>query len=119
MSKLKKTVKKWFLNFLKPPQEQFHYWMDSTWFKDEKIPVNNIGGLSSLLNEKADKELVTVLTGSQDNKTRVIDIMFVSYGGVEDDWQEEIAKHINEMNPPLVVSDDENIYFQLGVVVLH
>lgn len=58
MSRLRNTVKKWFLNFLKPPQEQFHYWMDSIWFKDEKIPTNNIEGLSSLLNAKADTQTV-------------------------------------------------------------
>lgn len=59
MSRTRNTVKKWFLNFLRPSKEQFHYWMESTWFKDEKIPTNNIEGLSSLLNAKADSEMVS------------------------------------------------------------
>lgn len=58
MSRLRNTVKKWYLTFFKPTQSQFYFWMDSIWFKDEKIPANNIEGLPSLLNAKADSEMV-------------------------------------------------------------
>lgn len=42
----KKTLKKWFSNFMKPAQEHFAAWIDSYWHKDEQIPMKNIDGLS-------------------------------------------------------------------------
>ena len=42
----KKTLKKWFSNFMKPAQEHFAAWIDSYWHKDEQIPMENIKGLS-------------------------------------------------------------------------
>ena len=76
----KKTLKKWFSNFMKPAQEHFAAWIDSYWHKSEKIPMSNIEGLnraientasagqllnhindsdahSGLFNQKADKEV--------------------------------------------------------------
>ena len=42
----KKTLKKWFSNFMKPAQEHFAAWIDSYWHKSEQIPMSNIEGLS-------------------------------------------------------------------------
>ena len=42
----KKTLKKWFSNFMKPAQEHFAEWIDSYWHKSEQIPMKNIEGLS-------------------------------------------------------------------------
>ena len=42
----KKTLKKWFSNFMKPAQEHFAAWIDSFWHKSEQIPMSNIEGLS-------------------------------------------------------------------------
>lgn len=42
----KKTLKKWFSNFMKPAQEHFAAWIDSYWHKDEQIPMSSIDGLS-------------------------------------------------------------------------
>ena len=42
----KKTLKKWFSNFMKPAQEHFAAWIDSYWHKDEEIPMSKIDGLS-------------------------------------------------------------------------
>lgn len=49
------TLKNWFRNRLKPPQEQFWAWMDSYWHKNEKIPTESIENLTSILNNKAEK----------------------------------------------------------------
>ena len=45
----KKTLKKWFSNFMKPAQEHFAEWIDSFWHKDEKIPMSKIDGLSTAI----------------------------------------------------------------------
>lgn len=45
----KKTLKKWFSNFMKPAQEHFAEWIDSYWHKDEKIPMSKIDGLSTAI----------------------------------------------------------------------
>ena len=42
----KKTLKKWFSNFMKPAQEHFAEWIDSYWHKSEQIQMKNIEGLS-------------------------------------------------------------------------
>ena len=42
----KKTLKKWFSNFMKPAQEHFAAWIDSFWHKSEQIPMSSIDGLS-------------------------------------------------------------------------
>lgn len=42
----KKTLKKWFSNFMKPAQEHFAAWIDSFYNKSEQIPMSNIEGLS-------------------------------------------------------------------------
>ncbi|OOV19121.1 hypothetical protein [Flavobacterium sp. LM4] len=52
----KNILKNWFLNGLKPPQEQFWAWQESYFHKYDVIPPTSIEGLSELLNSKADKE---------------------------------------------------------------
>ncbi|CAD0007568.1 hypothetical protein [Flavobacterium salmonis] len=52
----KNILKNWFLNGLKPPQEQFWAWQESYFHKYDVIPPTAIEGLSELLNSKADKE---------------------------------------------------------------
>ena len=49
----KKTLKKWFSNFMKPAQEHFAAWIDSYWHKDEQIPMKNIEGLSRAIENTA------------------------------------------------------------------
>ena len=49
----KKTLKKWFSNFMKPAQEHFAAWIDSYWHKDEQIPMKNIDGLSRAIENTA------------------------------------------------------------------
>ena len=50
------TIKNWFKTGLKPTQDQFWNWMDSYWHKDEKIPQDEIKGLSESLEAKADAD---------------------------------------------------------------
>lgn len=45
----KKTLKKWFSNFMKPAQEHFAEWIDSYWHKSEQIPMSKIDGLSTAI----------------------------------------------------------------------
>ncbi|SDE81868.1 hypothetical protein SAMN05421544_1371, partial [Riemerella columbipharyngis] len=52
------TIKQWFKNGLKPTQEQFWAWIDSFWHKDEKIPANQVDGLSEILGDKADASML-------------------------------------------------------------
>ncbi|OOV19126.1 hypothetical protein [Flavobacterium sp. LM4] len=52
----KNILKNWFLNGLKPPQEQFWAWQDSYFHKYDLIPPASIEGFTELLSEKADKE---------------------------------------------------------------
>ena len=49
----KKTLKKWFSNFMKPTQEHFYAWLDSFWHKDEKIPMSSIDGLERIVEGTA------------------------------------------------------------------
>ena len=49
----KKTLKKWFSNFMKPAQEHFSAWIDSYWHKSEQIPMSNIEGLSRAIENTA------------------------------------------------------------------
>lgn len=49
----KKTLKKWFSNFMKPAQEHFSAWIDSFWHKSEQIPMSNIEGLSRAIENTA------------------------------------------------------------------
>ena len=49
----KKTLKKWFSNFMKPAQEHFSAWIDSYWHKNEQIPMSNIEGLSRAIENTA------------------------------------------------------------------
>ena len=49
----KKTLKKWFSNFMKPAQEHFSAWIDSYWHKNEQIPMSNIEGLSKAIENTA------------------------------------------------------------------
>ena len=49
----KKTLKKWFSNFMKPVQEHFYAWIDSFWHKDEKIPMDSIEGLERIIEGTA------------------------------------------------------------------
>lgn len=51
----KEIIKSWFLTGLKPTQQQFHNAFDSFWHKDEALDINNIDGLSGMLNRKYDK----------------------------------------------------------------
>ena len=55
----KKTLKKWFSNFMKPAQEHFAAWIDSYWHKDEEIPMSKIDGLSRAIeNTVSAKQLL-------------------------------------------------------------
>lgn len=47
----KKTLKKWFSNFMKPAQEHFAAWIDSYWHKSEQIPMSSIDGLSRAIED--------------------------------------------------------------------
>ena len=49
----KKTLKKWFSNFMKPAQEHFAAWIDSYWHKSESIPMSSIEGLSKAIENTA------------------------------------------------------------------
>ena len=58
----KKTLKKWFSNFMKPAQEHFSAWIDSYWHKSEQIPMSNIDGLSRAIeNTVSAKQLLNHL----------------------------------------------------------
>lgn len=54
----KNTIKNWFKTTLKPTQEQFWAWIDSFWHKDEKIPTEQVEGLSEILSDKADATML-------------------------------------------------------------
>ena len=58
----KKTLKKWFSNFMKPVQEHFAEWIDSYWHKSEQIPMSKIDGLSTAIeNTVSAKQLLNHL----------------------------------------------------------
>lgn len=48
------TIKEWFSNQKKPPQEQFWAWLDSFYHKWEGIAISGITGLVEALQKKAD-----------------------------------------------------------------
>ena len=54
----KNTLKSWFKTGLKPTQEQFWAWQESYWHKSESIPTEKILGLSEVLANKADAEML-------------------------------------------------------------
>ena len=58
----KKTLYKWFSNFMKPAQEHFKALIDSFWHKSEKIPMDTIDGLSKAIeNTVSAKQLLNHL----------------------------------------------------------
>lgn len=50
----KEQLKIWFSNFKKPPEGEFWSWLDSYRHKLEKVPVDDVEGLTEKLQKKAD-----------------------------------------------------------------
>lgn len=65
----KKTLKKWFSNFMKPAQEHFAAWIDSYWHKSEKIPMSSIDDLERTIESTASaKQLLNHLNDTNAHK---------------------------------------------------
>ena len=54
----KNILQNWFVTGAKPTQEQFWAWQESYWHKSENIPTEKILGLSEVLANKADVEML-------------------------------------------------------------
>ena len=54
----KNILQNWFVTGAKPTQEQFWAWQESYWHKGENIPTEKILGLSEVLANKADVEML-------------------------------------------------------------
>ena len=54
----KNILQNWFVTGAKPTQEQFWAWQESYWHKGENIPTEKILGLSEVLANKADIEML-------------------------------------------------------------
>ena len=54
----KNILQNWFVTGAKPTQEQFWAWQESYWHKSESIPTEKILGLSEVLANKADVEML-------------------------------------------------------------
>ena len=54
----KNILQNWFVTGAKPTQEQFWAWQESYWHKSENIPTGKILGLSEVLANKADVEML-------------------------------------------------------------
>ena len=54
----KNILQNWFVTGAKPTQEQFWAWQESYWHKSEGIPTEKILGLSEVLANKADAEIL-------------------------------------------------------------
>ncbi len=54
----KNILQNWFVTGAKPTQEQFWAWQESYWHKSEGIPTEKILGLSEVLANKADVEIL-------------------------------------------------------------
>lgn len=54
----KNILQNWFVTGAKPTQEQFWAWQESYWHKSESIPTEKILGLSEILANKADVEML-------------------------------------------------------------
>ena len=54
----KNILQNWFVTGAKPTQEQFWAWQESYWHKGESIPTEKILGLSEVLANKADAEML-------------------------------------------------------------
>ncbi|MBU4536998.1 MAG: hypothetical protein L6264_07250 [Weeksellaceae bacterium] len=48
------TIKEWFRTLKKPTEDQFHTWLDSFRHKWEKVPLDDVEGLTATLQKKAD-----------------------------------------------------------------
>lgn len=51
----KQTIKGWFSNGKKPTQEQFWTWIESYRHSDEKLILEDVQGLSEVINNKAEQ----------------------------------------------------------------
>jgi len=60
----KNTLKSWFLRGSKPLAAQYADWMDSFWHKDENIPASKIENLQSLLDGKANSNVIEQIKNS-------------------------------------------------------
>ena len=54
----KNILQNWFVTGAKPTQEQFWAWQESYWHKSESIPTEKILGLSEVLANKADVDML-------------------------------------------------------------
>lgn len=50
----KNNIKEWFRTLKKPTEAQFHAWVDSYRHKWEKVPLDDVDGLSTAMSKKAD-----------------------------------------------------------------
>lgn len=54
----RQAIKNWFIRSAMPTRLQFWAWLDSFWHKNDQMPIDNVEGLQSALDDKADLSLV-------------------------------------------------------------
>jgi uncharacterized protein YlzI (FlbEa/FlbD family) len=103
MTTIKDTLKQWFKNGKKPDEQQFWAWLDSYWHKEDKIPIEVIEDINTILANKADTQLVnnllTKIEGKAD-KSLVDALRVYVYGLIDDSLTQASDKtySINKIN---------------------
>lgn len=90
------TLKEWFSNLKKPPQEQFWAWLDSFRHKWEKVPLDDVEGLRGILNKKAD--LVNGVVPEEQLPFSVVTSEVIALGAVSVNSKINLAVHSSGAN---------------------
>lgn len=87
----KNTIKNWFKTGLKPTQGQFWATWDSFWHKEEMIPITAIEDIESILNAKAEAEVLDDHLTSPESHADL-------FGAKEDKLQKGVASGYAPLN---------------------
>ncbi len=115
----KTTLKAWFTRGKKPTAAQFAAWMDSYWHKDEQLPVDAVGNLIDLLDEKAvidDAHTSTATTYSSERIMQLIDTITGALEPEKDVVAVETIDELYDIETPsgevLYLVADENVLYR-------
>lgn len=124
----KDTLKQWFSNGKKPDEQQFWAWLESYWHKDEKIPIETIQDIQTILSGKSDTELVNKLIEELKGKvdTSVVEALQQYINGLINDSLTEAdnktysINKINEITKGLITEavTDVDYNAETGVLIV-
>jgi hypothetical protein len=109
-------LKKWFVKYAYPTQQQFWDWLDSYWHKNETIPVNKISGLDEVINNVT-SGINDVLNNKQDKTDNWLQTNDKTVVGAINELKEAIQPPEPEIPEPFIkitISATDNSRMRTG-----